>query len=406
MRKPLCSGKKLGSCWMRSLDRWIGIPLIAGLGALRARRSLPQSIRRISLIKGDGMGDLVLLTGLLEDLRHAYPGVEITFWGGGSVLPLARELSVVDHARAMDFRKPVSAIRALRRTEPDVVINCGQWSRVEALIAGLAKAKFVIGFSTPGQHQHYLCDATVPHRNDCHEMENFRALLKPLGIEPGAEPTIALKKVPTACSDDFSKIPAVAFHMFPSGLTHVHLKEWPEKSWAALAGACQREGRRVVITGGRQDRERAQNWIERHQLEDYVENHAGISIAETCALLQQVEAVVSVNTGVMHLAAALGTPTVGLHGPTNPLRWGPVGPKVASLGIPAPEGSYLNLGFEYPLNANQREGIETISIHQVTKQLAELTGVPFRAPAPHFEFAEPASVKPVYTLQSVASASM
>ena len=46
------------------------------------------------------------------------------------------------------------------------------------------------------------------------------------------------------------------------------------------------------------------------------------SLAQTAALIQRADAVVSVNTGIMHMAAALGTPVVGLDGPTSSLRWG------------------------------------------------------------------------------------
>jgi len=59
-------------------------------------------------------------------------------------------------------------------------------------------------------------------------------------------------------------------------------------------------------------------------------------------------ATVSVNTGIMHMAACCDAPVVGLHGPTNPLRWGPL---TARAHNHAPQGmgcGYLNLGFEYP----------------------------------------------------------
>ena len=64
-------------------------------------------------------------------------------------------------------------------------------------------------------------------------------------------------------------------------------------------------------------------------------------------MLQRARAVVSVNTGVMHLAAIVGAPTVSLNGPTNGARWGPVGPR--ALGVEAPgEGcGYLHLGFDF-----------------------------------------------------------
>ena len=68
-------------------------------------------------------------------------------------------------------------------------------------------------------------------------------------------------------------------------------------------------------------------------------------------LLSRADAVVSVNTGIMHLAALAGAPTVGLHGATNPRRWGPVGPRCVSLLPRAGRCAYLDLGFEYPADA-------------------------------------------------------
>lgn len=89
---------------------------------------------------------------------------------------------------------------------------------------------------------------------------------------------------------------------------------------------------------------------------DMVHDMAGrLSLTDLAALLAGAAATVSVNTGIMHLAALAGCPTVGLHGPTNPLRWGPLGPYTrALLPVPAPgsRSAYLNLGFEYPPDAD------------------------------------------------------
>jgi ADP-heptose:LPS heptosyltransferase len=81
------------------------------------------------------------------------------------------------------------------------------------------------------------------------------------------------------------------------------------------------------------------------------------SLLDAAAYLNSAAAVVSVNTGTMHLAALLGSPLVALHGPTNPDRWGPNYPgstrhhKTIILGPGMQEGgAYLNLGFEYSDN--------------------------------------------------------
>ncbi len=81
-----------------------------------------------------------------------------------------------------------------------------------------------------------------------------------------------------------------------------------------------------------------------------VQSIAGeMSLGGLAAVLRGAAAVVAVNTGVMHLAALLDAPVVGLHGPTSRRRWGPLGERSIAL-APRDAGGceFLNLGFEYP----------------------------------------------------------
>ncbi|MBF6560071.1 MAG: hypothetical protein IVW56_07265 [Candidatus Binataceae bacterium] len=57
---------------------------------------------------------------------------------------------------------------------------------------------------------------------------------------------------------------------------------------------------------------------------------------------------VSVDTGVMHLAAALGGPVIGLCGPALSRRWGQVGARAIAIDSPHPRAGYSYLGFEMP----------------------------------------------------------
>ena len=316
------------------------------------------------------MGDVVLLTGPMRDLREAFPQAQISFWGGSSATPLACQVFSFQEVHELDFKKPWRAIRQLRSWSADVTIDAGQWSRAEALISGMSGGRFVIGFETPNQHRHRLYDAAVAHRGDRHELENFRALLDPLGVVAKSDPSIGSIENPENQHPILK--PYVVFHMWPSGVTHVALKQWPKEHWRDLTETCLERGRRVALTGGMKDMEFAREWMMQFDGEERIKNVAGVSVAQTIAILQNAEAVVSVNTGVMHLAAALGVPTIGLHGPTNSKRWGPVGSSALALEVPPPEGGYLNLGFEYPVDANSRKGTETISAQDVLQALSQL----------------------------------
>ena len=162
--------------------------------------------------------------------------------------------------------------------------------------------------------------------------------------------------------------------MWPSGLTHSELKEWPAEHWSRLAQFCHDQAGRSFYrrpTGYR----RSRAWIERQKEQARLTNKGGATFAETIHLLTNAEAVISVNTGVLHLAAALGLPTVGLHGPSNEKRWGAVGDCVCNLAVPPPQGGYLNLGFEYPADAATRPGLETITPSEVFQALSDLLGL-------------------------------
>jgi ADP-heptose:LPS heptosyltransferase len=82
---------------------------------------------------------------------------------------------------------------------------------------------------------------------------------------------------------------------------------------------------------------------------------------------------VSVNTGIMHISALLERPTLALHGPTNPRRWGPLGKTAVVIG-PGPECGcgYLNLGFEYP--RSPPDCMARISVEEVLARLGTMLG--------------------------------
>jgi ADP-heptose:LPS heptosyltransferase len=261
--------------------------------------------------------------------------------------------------------QPLAAIQQVRAHPVDLLIDTSQWPRIGAVVAALSGARWTIGFETEGQNRHFSYDATVKHSPKVHELENFRALLRPLGIEAQAMPPIDLS---TLAGIDCLNIkqPYLVLHPWASG-NHFQLREWPISSWTALALKLIQSGYGVVITGGPGDKDRGNALFQEidrgvrgfeGNLSGALLNLAGqADLLKTAAYLNGAVAVVSVNTGTMHLAALFNKPLVALHGPTNPDRWGPVypgasnGQSVVVLGPGIQEGgAYLNLGFEYPQN--------------------------------------------------------
>lgn len=333
--------KERGNVNLKLLDRYVGIPLVMLMGLLRRKcRTPPKEIRTICLFKEVSIGDTVLLAGPLRDLRKAFPEARILFFAGISNLATARMLPCVDEVLLVPVTSPLQGIREIRKHKIDVWLDFGQWERINSVFAGLSKARFRVGFRTPGQYRHFTYDRAVPHRADQHEVDNYRDILRALGIEASEQTRIDPGKVSSPLQGRF-----VVLHAWPSGMKS-HLREWPAERWVELAHRIQHSGFSVVLTGSPADHPRTE-MLER-DIGGNVINRAGKDNLEALrSLLGAATAVVSVNTGVMHLAAALGTPTISLNGPTSELRWGPHGPRAYSVSVPPPYGGYLNLGFEY-----------------------------------------------------------
>jgi ADP-heptose:LPS heptosyltransferase len=103
------------------------------------------------------------------------------------------------------------------------------------------------------------------------------------------------------------------------------IRNWMLGRWAVLGRELIKEfGAHLVITGGDADRESAE-WL-RDAIGDGCDVAAGsVSLVATWAVLRELDLVISVDTGVIHMAAAVGVPVISLFGPGDPAIWGPRG---------------------------------------------------------------------------------
>ncbi len=326
----------------------MGVLLLGALGAIRRKRSRTSTPVRIGLMKTAGIGDMILLTAIAQDVIAAYPRADVVIFAGPENADVA---GLVQGARTVRLptAQPLRTIPLLRAQRLDVLADFGQWTRLEGIYAGLSRARWTVGFKTAGQRRHYAYDATVVHANDVHELENYRRIAALLGVDSHAEPSFGPSPAgPSAPAPD----PYVVFHLWPGGFRS-ELREWPLDCWRELARIFVREEFSIVLTGGPGDQVRTDAFISScGDLAPQILSVAGrFNVPELVNVIADARCVVSVNTGVMHLAAGVGVPTIALNGPTSSLRWGPIGPDVVCIDSPLPGCGYLDLGFEYE---NQR----------------------------------------------------
>ena len=110
-------------------------------------------------------------------------------------------------------------------------------------------------------------------------------------------------------------------------------KRWPVEGFAEAASALAEDGATVCVLGGPQERQLATEII-RHagaRVKDFTDT----DLREAVLTLKAANLAIANDSGLLHVAAAAGTPTIGIFGPTDPKLWGPLNPLAA---IVEPDG--------------------------------------------------------------------
>jgi lipopolysaccharide heptosyltransferase II len=334
---------------------------------LRARRSgayAPAKVRRILVLRLGLLGDAALLTPALRLLKDSFSPAEVHVLATPLQEPLLAPLPFVDRVvrwRAGDLLEPRRALRprawsqaaatiaGLRAQEYDLAIVC--YGRLASAVALLSGARHRIGYAAecfPGS----LTRALPGGRYDrpWHEVEYNVALARAAGAA-GATPAMQLVVAPAARSAVRTLLaahgvpansarpaaptgaarggacPIVTIH---PGATNGSAKRWPAAYWGAVASRLAADGATVVLAGGRE--ERALTAEIRARAGNRPIDLAGrTSVAELLALLECADVVASGDSAPVHLAVALGRPTVAIYGPTDPAIYGPYDRSAATI---------------------------------------------------------------------------
>jgi lipopolysaccharide heptosyltransferase II len=309
----------------------------------RGETPLPRP-RRVLAIKLYGLGNVTMIVPVLDALRRGAPGVEIDFLTMEANRVLLERSGVVDRVLGVgveDYRALVrslwGALRTIRRRRYDLVVDFEQFVKLSSLIGYLSGAPQRIGFNTDGQRRGWLYTTRVVYTDGEHMRQIFLRLLRPLGIEPRlrlpsfhVEPAERARVAGMLAGHGVAadRFPIVGFHVGSGpNFYEVPLKRWPVAHFARVADAlASRHGAAIVFTGrGEEEAALVREAIAAMQ-QPAVDTCDRLSLGDLLALLQTCHLVVSNDTSVMHLAAAVGTPVVALFGPTSPQQYGPGNP--------------------------------------------------------------------------------
>jgi lipopolysaccharide heptosyltransferase II len=349
MKRLQTADKLLGflACLLLQPLRWLR----------RGRETQPQDVERVLLVKFWGIGSLQLLTPAVGALRRRHPRARLALLTLAQNGEFARGLAVFDEVLELDLcsgrRIPgwtrllarlARLIAHLRRERFDAVYDFEFFTRFSALLSLLTGARWTSGFEAPQVWRGGFHTRAVPFNRYWHVARNFRALAGEGGseVEPGDVSGFRFE-----ASDSERVAGLLAQRGIPAGLPFVVLnanagglsleRRWPRERFAELARTLVELDRTpVVLIGSPAEREYVAGLRDEAQVDAnwLVDLSGELSIAELCALLARAGALVSNDSGPMHLGAALGTPTLGLFGPETPVMYAPIGRRTSSLWRP------------------------------------------------------------------------
>jgi heptosyltransferase-1 len=276
---------------------------------------------RILAVRLGAMGDIIFTLPAVASLKHSFPGWHLSWAIEPQWAPLLEENPFVDGVVPIRRDTPAGVLdtcRLLRGARYDFVVDF-QGLIKSALVASVARTSRIFGFDY-GQARERLAALFY---SDTITTQARHMVEKHLDLAAAAGAASALRVFPLPLGRAENDLPAGDF-VIASPLAGWQSKQWPLEHYGVLARLLRRElDVPLVLDGPPRSRPLLA------QVPEAV-SHAS-SVAGLIYATRRAAAVVGVDSGPLHIAAALGKPGVALYGPTDPERNGPYGDSMRVL---------------------------------------------------------------------------
>ena len=284
--------------------------------------------KKICLVRLSAIGDVCHAAAMVTRIRQQWPDAELTWVIGKIEYQLVRLIPDVRFV-VFDKAEKQQAVKKLRDTLRNDHFDALLMMQV-ALRANLAarviRAKRRIGFDwARSKELHWwFTNERIAPREHAHVIDGFMGFADKLGV-PAAPLSWDIPLESTAREWAAAQAAKLGPFVVISPAASKAARNWSAAGYADIASRLADKGYQVVVCGGpgKLDRDLADAIKQQcqHSLYDLV---GATSLHQMAALLSHARLVIAPDTGPAHIAAAMGTPVVGLYAHSNPRRTGPV----------------------------------------------------------------------------------
>jgi heptosyltransferase II len=283
-------------------------------------RRASTAVNRLIIVAPNWLGDAVMALPAIADVRRGLPDATIVVTARESVAPLFDMVADVDEVVAQVESKRTGREQTVR-VEADTAILLPNSFR-SALLARRAGIAQRWGYRTDWRGL-LLTRAIARPRSGIHQIEYYQRLTHALGFPSG--PSTPRLHAPSTARAAAACVLARAgwdgknpFVALSPGAAYGGAKRWPPDRFAAVARVLESEGIRSVLVGSAADVPTGRQVESASRGDTSIVNVIGrTDLAQLAGLLSMARALVSNDSGAMHLGAALGVPVVAVFGPTD-----------------------------------------------------------------------------------------
>ncbi len=304
-----------------------------------SKKLVPERVENILIRGTNWIGDVIMTLPAVASVRKTFPHAKISVLAKPWVAEIYRICPEVDKVIVYSRPGVHSGITGIYRLAKELkskgfdMAILLQNAIEAAIIARLAGIPIRAGYNSDGRG--LLLTHSVKRTNEIrkvHQVYYYLEMLKSLGFQ-SAESDIRLK-----LNDDYLKIAEDILEQYyvkkndflvgvAPGATYGPAKMWFPERFAAVADKlADNFSARVMLFGSGGDSERA-DLVQQHSKNDLINIAGKTSLKEATALIARCNLFISNDSGLMHLAGALGIPLVAIFGSTNPVTTSPVGGK-------------------------------------------------------------------------------
>ncbi len=329
-------------------------------------RSVLRSYKKILVIRPGGIGDAVFLLPILRRLVER--GVQVDILCEERNVSVFRSQNVFKTYRYDHVREFIDIFD----NSYDVIIDTEQWHYLSADIAARIRSKCLIGFASRPSRARFF-DIPVEYDADGPELDNFTRLFAVLTAEATTPGLTGSFKVPAEFQSWASQQVRSPFVSLFIGAS-IPLRRFTREQIISIVRPILAKNIPVVLVGGADVALTAKEVVcavNDERLFDFV---GQISLGHSVALIEKSRLLVTPDSGLMHLACAVGTPVVAVFGPGQIKKWAPPEGNNSIVSLNLPCAPCTRFGYTNPTCHGKFSCMRDISIDQlndlISKKLA------------------------------------